>query len=157
MNTHRPQGTPQILPSFKEYTSSATYPEEVKDTLGTPMKVKPLDQMKLEDVDLDTCNHDIPFSSREVSSFDEPKPQPQPLPSFPSLDVSLGDERGPKPPIKPHSPDSYTMKVADILAIHTSSSPHVIEDDFFRERPSLPLKTKELEKGGLKKHTGLSI
>nr|GEX32984.1 hypothetical protein [Tanacetum cinerariifolium] len=111
MNTHRPQGTPQILPSFKEYTSSATYSKEVKDTLGTPMKVKPLDQMKLEDVGLDTCNHDIPFSSREVSSFDEPEPQPQPLPSFPSLDVSLGDERGPKPPIKPHSLDSYTMKV----------------------------------------------
>ncbi|GJS01633.1 hypothetical protein Tco_0318141 [Tanacetum coccineum] len=48
---------------------------------------------------------------REVPSFDEPKPQPQPLPNCPSLDVSLGDERSPEPPIKPLSLDSFRMKV----------------------------------------------
>ncbi|GKE74134.1 hypothetical protein Tco_1536175, partial [Tanacetum coccineum] len=56
-------------------------------------------------------NHDLPLSSREVLSFDEPKAQPQPLPNFPPLDVCLGNERGLKPPIKPHSPDSFKMKV----------------------------------------------
>ncbi|GJT22799.1 hypothetical protein Tco_0892736 [Tanacetum coccineum] len=120
-----PQGTSQILPLFEEYTSPTTYLEEVKETLGTPMEVEPLDQTKLEDVGLDTCNHDIPLSSREVPSFDEPNPQPQPLPSCPSLDVSLGDERGPEPPIKPHSPDSFRIKVVDNLTIHTPPSSHM--------------------------------
>ncbi|GJZ29712.1 hypothetical protein Tco_0574359 [Tanacetum coccineum] len=44
---------------------------------------------------------------REVPSFDEPKPQPQPLPNCPPLDVSLGNERG----LKPHSSNSFRMKV----------------------------------------------
>ncbi|GJY84388.1 hypothetical protein Tco_0497764 [Tanacetum coccineum] len=89
------------------------------------MEVEPLDQVKLEDVGLDTCNHDIPLSSREVSSFDEPELQPQPLPNCPSLDVSLRDERGPEPSIKPHSPDSFRMKEVDHLTIHTPPSSHV--------------------------------
>ncbi|GKE77028.1 hypothetical protein Tco_1543148, partial [Tanacetum coccineum] len=87
------------------------------------MEVEPLDHTKLEDVGLNT--HSISLSSREVSSFDEPKPQPNPVPSCPSLSVSLGDERGPEPPIKPHSPDSFRMKVVDNLTIHTPPSPHV--------------------------------
>nr|GEU32146.1 zf-CCHC domain-containing protein/UBN2 domain-containing protein [Tanacetum cinerariifolium] len=48
------------------------------------MEVEPLDQTKLEDVGLN--NHSIPVSSRKVPSFDEPDPQPQPLPNYPSLD-----------------------------------------------------------------------
>ncbi|GKE05360.1 hypothetical protein Tco_1397378, partial [Tanacetum coccineum] len=63
-----------------------TYPEDVEGTLGTPMKVEPLDQTKLEDVGLDTCNHEIPLSSSEVPIFDEPELQPKPLANFPSLD-----------------------------------------------------------------------
>ncbi|GKE07325.1 hypothetical protein Tco_1399343, partial [Tanacetum coccineum] len=90
------------------------------------MEVEPLDQVKLEDVGLDTCNHDIPLSSREVSSFDEPEPQPQPLPNCASLDVSLRDERDPEPSIKPHSPDSFRMKEVDHLTIHTPPSSHVV-------------------------------
>ncbi|GJX88496.1 hypothetical protein Tco_0340510 [Tanacetum coccineum] len=43
------QSTPQVIPSFEEYTP--TYPKEVEETLGTPMEVEPSDQMKLEDVD----------------------------------------------------------------------------------------------------------
>ncbi|GJY97456.1 17.3 kDa class I heat shock protein [Tanacetum coccineum] len=89
------------------------------------MEVKPLDHTKLEDLDLNACNHDVPLSSREVPTFDEPKPQPQPLPNCSSLDVSLGVERGPEPPIKPHSPDSFRIKVLDHLTIHTMSSRHV--------------------------------
>ncbi|GJS86262.1 hypothetical protein Tco_0752803 [Tanacetum coccineum] len=89
------------------------------------MEVEPLDPTKLEDVGLDTCNHDIPVSSREAPSFDEPKPEPQPLTNCPSLDVSLGDKRGPKPPIKPYSLEGFRMKVVDNLTIHTSPSPHV--------------------------------
>ncbi|GJR41354.1 hypothetical protein Tco_1217038 [Tanacetum coccineum] len=115
--------TPQILPLFKEYTPPVTYAEEVEETLGTPMEVVSLDQIRLEDVGL--TNHDIPLSSWEVPSFDVPKPQPQPLSSCPPLDVSPGDERGLEPPIKPHSPDSFRMKVVDLLTIHTSPSPHV--------------------------------
>nr|GEU88980.1 hypothetical protein [Tanacetum cinerariifolium] len=119
------QSTPQILPSFKEYTPPVTYPEEVEETLGIPMEIEPFDQMKIEDVGLDTRNHDIPLSSREVPIFDEPEPQLQPLPCSPSLDVSLSDERGPKPPIKPRSLDSFRMKAVDNLIIPTPPSPHV--------------------------------
>ncbi|GJV26545.1 putative reverse transcriptase domain-containing protein [Tanacetum coccineum] len=64
--------------------------------------------MKLEDIGLN--NHNISLSSREVPSFDELEPHPNPLPNFPSSDISLRDKRGPKPPIKPNSPDSFRMK-----------------------------------------------
>ncbi|GJV00994.1 hypothetical protein Tco_1330264 [Tanacetum coccineum] len=90
-----PQSTSQILPLFEEYTLSLTYPKEVEETLGTPMEVEPLDHTKLEDVGLDTCNHDIPLSFREVPSFNGLKPQPQPLPNYPSLDV-IFDKEGPE-------------------------------------------------------------
>ncbi|GKA96200.1 hypothetical protein Tco_0818295 [Tanacetum coccineum] len=93
-----PQSTPQVLPSFEEYTPPG----------------------------LNTCNHDIPLSSREVPSFDKMKPQPQPLPTYPPLDISLGDKRGLKPPIKPHSPDSFRMKEVDHLTNNTPPSPHVV-------------------------------
>ncbi|GJY33219.1 hypothetical protein Tco_0417688 [Tanacetum coccineum] len=89
------------------------------------MEVEPLDETQLEDLGLNTCNHDIPLSSREVPSSDEPKPEPQPLRNCPSLDVSLGDERGPEPPIKLLSPDIFRMKVVDRLTIHTPPSPHL--------------------------------
>ncbi|GJR48596.1 hypothetical protein Tco_1316699 [Tanacetum coccineum] len=102
-----------------------TYPEEFKETLGTLVEEEPLDYTKLEDVGLDTCNHGIPLSSREVPSFDEQEPQPQPLPNCPSLDVSLGDERGLKPPIKPHSSDIFRRNIVDNLTIHTTTSPHM--------------------------------
>nr|GEU65582.1 ribonuclease H-like domain-containing protein [Tanacetum cinerariifolium] len=62
-----------------------TYLKEVEETLGTPIEVEPLDETQLEDLGLNTCNHDLPLSSREVSRFDEPKPQPQPLPNYPPL------------------------------------------------------------------------
>ncbi|GKA64210.1 hypothetical protein Tco_0763816 [Tanacetum coccineum] len=84
-----------------------------------------LDETQLHDLGLNTCNHDIPLSSREVPSFDEPQPLPNPLPNCPSLDVNLGKEKGPEPPIKPHSPDSFRMKEVDSLTIHTPPSPHV--------------------------------
>ncbi|GJZ90475.1 hypothetical protein Tco_0662402 [Tanacetum coccineum] len=89
------------------------------------MEVKPLDETQLEDLGLNTYNHDIPLSSKDVPCFDEPKPQPKPLANFPTLDVSLGDERGSQPPIKPHSLNSFRMKVVEPLTIHTPPSPHV--------------------------------
>ncbi|GJW70560.1 hypothetical protein Tco_0127477, partial [Tanacetum coccineum] len=76
--------TPQVLPSFKEYTPPVTYPEEVQETLGTLIEVEPLDETQLEDLSLNTCNHNTPFSSREVPSLDGPEPQP--LLNSPSLD-----------------------------------------------------------------------
>ncbi|GKD49703.1 hypothetical protein Tco_1278679 [Tanacetum coccineum] len=120
-----PQSTPQVLPSFEEYTPPVTYPEEVEETLETPIEVEHLSETQLEDLGLNTRNHDLPLSPREVPSFYEPEPQPQPLPNFPSLDGSLRDKRGPEPPIKPHSSNSFRMKEVDNLTIHTPPSPHV--------------------------------
>ncbi|GKC84315.1 hypothetical protein Tco_1140032, partial [Tanacetum coccineum] len=102
--------TPQVILLFEEYTPLVTYPEEVEETLGTPMEVEPLEETQLEDLGLNTCNYDIPLCSREVPIFDELEPQPQPLPNCLSLYASLGKERGPKPPIKPHRPDSFRIK-----------------------------------------------
>ncbi|GJV62051.1 hypothetical protein Tco_1468151 [Tanacetum coccineum] len=152
------------IPRCMSWLGSTDAYDEPIGSLGTPVAVEPLDQMKLEDVVLDTYSHDTPLSSREVPSFDESESQPQPLPCCPSLDVSLGKERGPEPPIKPHSPDSFRMKVVDHLTIHPPSSPHVvhfhpkgllgsltksfsnsevIKDDFLGEGLSLPVRPVE--------------
>ncbi|GKD03005.1 hypothetical protein Tco_1177979 [Tanacetum coccineum] len=118
-----PQDTSQILPLFEEYTPPVTYPKEVEETLGTPMEVEPLDHTKLEDVGLN--NYSTPISYKEVPIFDEPKPQPHPLPNCPPLDVNLGDKKGTNPPIKPHCSDSFRMKVVDKSNINTPPSPHM--------------------------------
>ncbi|GJU88924.1 hypothetical protein Tco_1301347 [Tanacetum coccineum] len=60
------QSTPQVLPSIEEYTPLVSCPDEVEETLGTPIEVEPLDETQLEDLGLNTCNHDIPLSNREV-------------------------------------------------------------------------------------------
>nr|GEU65474.1 ribonuclease H-like domain-containing protein [Tanacetum cinerariifolium] len=124
-----PKSTAQILPSFEEYMPPVTYPKEVEKTLGTLIEVEPLNETKLEEVGLN-YNHNTPFSSREIPSFDGPKPQP--LLNSPSLDVSLGDVIGLEPPIKPHSPNSYRMKVVYYLTTQTPPSPHVemFDDDW---------------------------
>nr|GEV78294.1 hypothetical protein [Tanacetum cinerariifolium] len=116
-----PESTTPTLPSFEEYTSLVTYPEQVEKTLGTSIKVEPLNDTKLEDVGLNR-NHNTPLGSREVPSFDKSEPQPQPLPDCLPLDASLGTERGLKPPIKPQSPNFFRMKVLDNLTIHTPPS-----------------------------------
>ncbi|GKD56005.1 hypothetical protein Tco_1289392 [Tanacetum coccineum] len=120
-----PQSTQQVLSPFEVYTPPVTYPEDVEETLGTQIEVEPLDKTQLEDLILNTYNHDLPFSSREIPSFDEPEPQPQPFPSFPSLEVDLGEERDPEPPIKPPSLDNFKIKEEDHLTIHTPPLPHV--------------------------------
>nr|GEU40469.1 hypothetical protein [Tanacetum cinerariifolium] len=102
-----------------------TYLKEVEETLGTPIEVEPLDETQLEDLGLNTCNHDLPLGAMEVPSFYESDPQPQSLTNCTSLDISLGKERGPKPPVKPHSLGSFSWKVVDNLTIHTPPSPHV--------------------------------
>ncbi|GJS19254.1 hypothetical protein Tco_0447886 [Tanacetum coccineum] len=119
----RNPSNPQVLPSFEEYTPPVTYPEEVEETLGTLMEVEPLDEPQLEDLGLNTCNHDIPLSSKEIPSVDEPEPQL--LPNSSPLDAILGDKRGTNPPINPCSPGSFRKKVVDSLIIHTPPSPHV--------------------------------
>ncbi|GJV46038.1 hypothetical protein Tco_1430574 [Tanacetum coccineum] len=87
----RPESTTQTLPSFEEYTPPVTYLEEVEKTLGTPIEVEHLNKTKLEEVSLN-CNHNTPLSSREVPSFNGPKPQP--LLNSPSLDEMFdGDWR----------------------------------------------------------------
>ncbi|GKB96790.1 hypothetical protein Tco_0982927 [Tanacetum coccineum] len=109
-----PQSTPQVLPSFEVYTPPMTYPEEVEETLGTPIEVEPLEETQLEDLGLNTCNHDIPLSSRKVLIFYELEPQLQLLPNCPSLDASLGNERGLESLIKPPCPDSFRMEEVEL-------------------------------------------
>ncbi|GJU11586.1 copia protein [Tanacetum coccineum] len=82
-------------------------PGRSRKDFRNPIELEPLNETELKEVGLN-CNHNTPFSSREVPSFDGPEPQP--LLNSPSLDVSLGDVIGPEPPIKPHSPDSSRMK-----------------------------------------------
>ena len=78
-----------------------------------PIEVEPLDQTQLEEIGLNTCSHNLSFSSMEVPSFDEPEPKPKPLPNLPPLDENLVIVIGPDPSIKPYSPGSSTMKVVD--------------------------------------------
>nr|GEY57659.1 ribonuclease H-like domain-containing protein [Tanacetum cinerariifolium] len=137
-----PQSTLQVLTSFKVYTPSVTYLKEVEETLGTPIEMEHLDQMKIKDVGLDIYNHDIPFISREVPSFGEPKPQPQLLPSCPSLDECLRKERGHNPPTKPHSLDSLRMKVVDNLTIYKPPSPHLAQKEW--DKPFKAITKQEL-------------
>ncbi|GJR06472.1 hypothetical protein Tco_0529456 [Tanacetum coccineum] len=103
------QSTPKVLPSFEIYTPPMTYPKVVDETIGILMELEPLDHTKLEDLGLNTCNHDNPLRSREIPSVDELEPQL--LPNSSPLDVSLGGKRGIKPPINPYSPGSFRMKV----------------------------------------------
>ncbi|GJY81118.1 hypothetical protein Tco_0493869 [Tanacetum coccineum] len=69
------------------------------------------------------------------------EPQPQPLPNYASLDASLGNERGPEPPIKPPSLGSFRMKEVDHLIIHTPPSPHVasfhLKDTYYYYHPCI--------------------
>nr|GEW87018.1 hypothetical protein [Tanacetum cinerariifolium] len=96
-----------------------------KEAIGLWIEVEPLDETPLEDLGLNTCNHATPLRSRENPIFDEPEPQRQPIPSFPSLEVNLGEERDLEQPIKSSSPDSFRMKEVDHLTIHTPPSPYV--------------------------------
>ncbi|GJW25549.1 hypothetical protein Tco_0039360 [Tanacetum coccineum] len=109
----------QLVENEVVYTPPVTHPKDVEETIRTPIEVEPLNETKLEEVGLNG-NHNTLLSSREVPSFDGPKPQP--LLNSPSLDVSLGDVIGPEPPIKPHSPDSSKMKVVDYLTTQTPPS-----------------------------------
>nr|GEW12974.1 hypothetical protein [Tanacetum cinerariifolium] len=97
---------------IQKHTPPITYPKDVEETLGTLMEVEHLDQMKLEDVGLDTCNHEIPLSSREVPSFDEPELQPKPLANCPSLYVIEDDflREGLSLPIKPKELENDRIK-----------------------------------------------
>ena len=72
-----------------------------------------MDQTQLDEIGLNTCSHNLSLSSKKVPSFDEPEPQPKPLPNLLSLDENLGIEIGPDPPIKPYSTGSFTIKVID--------------------------------------------
>ncbi|GKB17203.1 hypothetical protein Tco_0851126 [Tanacetum coccineum] len=53
----------------EENTPPVTRPEEVEETLGTPIEVEAFNETQLEDLGLNACNHDIPLSSKEVPAF----------------------------------------------------------------------------------------
>ncbi|GKA27156.1 ribonuclease H-like domain-containing protein [Tanacetum coccineum] len=80
------ESIPQVLPSFEKNTPLMTYSDEVEEIIGISIEVEPLDETPLEDLGLNTCNHDIPLNHEEISNFDEPEPQPQPLPSCLTID-----------------------------------------------------------------------
>nr|GEW17750.1 hypothetical protein [Tanacetum cinerariifolium] len=147
----RPESTIQTLPLFEVYTPPVTYPEEVGKTLGTLIDVEPLNETKLEEVGLN-CNHNTPFSSREVPSFDKLEPQPQPLPNCPPLDASLGTERGLKPPIKPQSPDSFRIKntLAEYMILSGADNhPPMLDKDLYdswKSRMELYMQNREHRK-----------
>ncbi|GJX57290.1 hypothetical protein Tco_0287187 [Tanacetum coccineum] len=65
--------------------------EVVDKTIDIPMEVEPLDHTKLEDLGLNTCNRDIPLSSREIISVDESVPQP--LPNSSPLNVIFDEKK----------------------------------------------------------------
>nr|GFA23514.1 hypothetical protein [Tanacetum cinerariifolium] len=111
---------------WKSPTPLVTCLKEVEETIRILMEVEPLDHMKPEDLGLNTCSHDLFLSSRKIPSFDDLEPQPKPLPNYPSLDISLGEERGPNPPIKPNNSDSCKMKLVDHLTIDTPPSTEVV-------------------------------
>lgn len=113
VNNIRSLSPPQVLPSFEAHIPPVTYPEEVEETIGAPIEVEPLDQAQLENIGFNTYSDDLFFSSKEVPNFDEPEPQPKPLPKLPSLDVNFGIEIGSDPPINPCSPGSHRIKVVD--------------------------------------------
>ncbi|GJT22209.1 hypothetical protein Tco_0892146 [Tanacetum coccineum] len=100
------KNTPQVPPSFEEATPPVTHPEKVKETIGTPIEVEPLNETKLEEVGLN-CNHNTPLSSREVPSFDGPESQP--LLNSPSLDVV--DYLTTQTPPSPHMSNSHPKGV----------------------------------------------
>ncbi|GJZ48523.1 hypothetical protein Tco_0602355 [Tanacetum coccineum] len=89
---------PKCMPWLDAYDEligihiAVTYPEEVDETIGISMEAEPLDHMKLKDLGLNTCNHDIPLSYTEIPSVDEPKPQL--LSNFSPLDINIGGKRG---------------------------------------------------------------
>ncbi|GJY36175.1 hypothetical protein Tco_0421553 [Tanacetum coccineum] len=95
--------------------------------------------------------------TRKIPSIDEPEPQL--VPNFSPLDVNLGDKRGTDPPIKPHSPDSFRMKVVYKSTINTPPSPHVAsfhpKDMYCYYHPYLDDPKKHYEfKLGLLGHSG---
>ncbi|GJV41257.1 putative reverse transcriptase domain-containing protein [Tanacetum coccineum] len=106
----------QMHQTFKK--SSLTMTHKLDDMIKLP-KSQPK-RTYMEDLE---CEMVMVKMHREVHSFDELKPQQQPLPSCPSLDESIGEERGHDPPTKPHSPDSLRMK----LSPSTPSQPQALE------------------------------
>ncbi|GJW58607.1 hypothetical protein Tco_0105338 [Tanacetum coccineum] len=82
--------------------------------------------MKLEDLGLNTCSHDLFPNSREFPSVDEPEPQL--LPNLPFSDVNLEDKRGTDPPINPYSPGNFRMKVIFDEKKLGSRKAHLLED-----------------------------
>ncbi|GJX97859.1 hypothetical protein Tco_0353657 [Tanacetum coccineum] len=73
---------------------------------------------------VDTLMNDaISLMGKENSS---PQSSPQVLPSFETSFLVLGRRRGvTDPPIKPHSPDSFRMKVVGKSTINTPPLPHM--------------------------------
>ncbi|GJR36072.1 alkylated DNA repair protein AlkB homolog 8 isoform X1 [Tanacetum coccineum] len=88
---------------------------------------------------------------REIPSDGEPEAKL--LPNFSPLNVNLGDKRGTDPPIKPHSPDSFRMKVVDKSTINTPPSPHVVS---FHPKDTMRSSMEICILKGLLEHTSAS-
>ncbi|GKD59668.1 hypothetical protein Tco_1297177, partial [Tanacetum coccineum] len=114
------QDTSQVLLSLEVYTPPVTYLVEIEETIGILIEVEPFDQTQLEDLGLNTCNHNIPLNNRDIPSVDELEPQL--LPNFSPLDIN---KRGTDSAINPYNSGSFRIKVVKPLTIHIPPSPHV--------------------------------
>nr|GEV11576.1 UBN2 domain-containing protein [Tanacetum cinerariifolium] len=124
-------GTYVVMSSQYHMKSSLAMTHKLDNMIELPQS-HPNETYK-EDLECDMVMVKIPRCTQWLDTYDEPIGKFLVLknwslnhdPSCPTLDVSLEKERGPEPPIKPYSSDSFTMKVVESLTIHTPHSPHV--------------------------------
>ncbi|GJZ67377.1 hypothetical protein Tco_0630617 [Tanacetum coccineum] len=117
-------------------------------TEGIPIEVEPLDETQLDDLGLNTCNHDIPLSSREVPSFDELEPQPKPLPNCPYLNPCIDDPKkhyGFKPGLLGQS-GSLGVEFSNLEMIENDWEIESKEVSFLGRGLNSPIRPKEVEK-----------
>nr|GEV24530.1 reverse transcriptase domain-containing protein [Tanacetum cinerariifolium] len=89
--------TQQVLLSFEVYTSSVTYPKEVKETIVILMEVEPLDHTKLEDLDVNLGGKrgtDPPINPYSPGSFRMKVVEPLTIHTQPSPHVAYFHRTG---------------------------------------------------------------
>ncbi|GKB07878.1 hypothetical protein Tco_0836162 [Tanacetum coccineum] len=106
-----------------------------KDEFETDEEIKEI--IKEEEDDEDGKNFNLFPTMEEQMHHEKAIKEPST-----SVDEGKGEERGPEPPIKPHSLDSFRMKEVDSLTINTSPSPHVASS---HPKNTLYLMRKSLE------------
>ncbi|GKD65845.1 hypothetical protein Tco_1307953, partial [Tanacetum coccineum] len=167
------QSTPQVLSYFEVYTPPVTYPKEVEETLGTPIKVEPFDETQLEDLGLNTYVNlgdkrgtDPPinpyspgsFRMKVVDSLTIHTPPSPHVASFHPKDVycyyhsCIDDPKrhyGFRPGLLGHS-GSLGVDFLNLEMIEDDWKLEFKEVSFLREGLNLPVRPKEVEKVRIK-------